>query len=91
MSNDLYLGLGWLPKPPPDLNSAIKAVQDAGSKTGETLRQLAQFGLNELQLSKLARALEKARSNGVDLQPLIPLKVAVLSNTTTEFLCPTLG
>ncbi len=88
MSLDLYLDLGWLPRPPSDLNKIIKSVRDAGPATAEALRGLALFGLNELQLNKVARALSDARDSGVDLKPLIPLKVALLSNTTTEFLSP---
>jgi FkbH-like protein len=90
MSNTLYLQLGWLSKPSPDFATAIKSIPTAGADTGTVLRQLAQSGLNELQLSKLARAFTKARDGGADMQPLIPLKVAVLSNATTEFLCPAL-
>ncbi|WP_051539372.1 HAD family hydrolase [Sulfitobacter sp. 20_GPM-1509m] len=91
MSTSLYLDLEWLPKPPADISARFKALRAQSAQSGAELRHLAGFGLSELQLTRLASALDRAIETGADLSPLAPLKVAVVSNTTTEFLNPVIA
>jgi len=52
------------------------------------LRALATHALDLNQLNKLAKAIGKAVAKGKSLEPLIPFRLAVLSNSTLDLLGP---
>lgn len=95
MSEDLFLDLGWLPRAPDDYNASLKALngrsveaQDEG--LGQELRRLASVALDEAKLAKLGAAVTRALQAGADLRPLAPLKLAIVSNATTDLLATAL-
>jgi len=49
-----------------------------------------QYSLDLNQLTRLARVIGKARSEGNSLAPLTPFRLAVLSNSTVDLIVPTL-
>jgi len=87
--NPLYAELQWLPRPPQDFSARLKALDTSGSFAVE-LQALARHGFDLNQLTRLARALDKARSAGRSLAPLIPFRLAVLSNSTIDMIVPAL-
>ncbi len=91
MSLDLFQSLAWLPPSPADFKQQLKAAEAEGAQTGAILKHLAGHGLNELQLNRLAGVLDRAAAGGRNLDPLTPLRIAVVSNATTEFLEPVLA
>ncbi len=84
--NSLYSELQWLPRVPADFSARLKAL--AGAVTGRELQALASFALDLNQLTKLAKATDKARNAGNSLEPLVPFKLALLSNSTVDLIVP---
>jgi FkbH-like protein len=82
---DFYSRLAWLPQPPDDFSALCRGVLDAPGGAGRRLRTLASHALDQNQLERLARTLLSARSAGVDLRPLAPLRLGILSNSTVDF------
>jgi len=89
MSAEIYSELRWLPKAPEDFRKRCEAAA-ASDTPGSSLRLLAGHGLDENQLTRLARTLAKLRTEGRDLTPLAPLKLGIVSNSTSDFLIPTI-
>ncbi|HVZ51729.1 MAG TPA: HAD-IIIC family phosphatase [Pseudolabrys sp.] len=91
MTAQLLTDLAWLPRPPADFRARAKALiaAPAGS-IGHDLRYLATHALNGNQLTDLARAIARLRDAGVDLKPLAPLRLGIVSNATTGLLAPAL-
>ena len=87
--DQLYTELRWLPRVPADFTSRLKAMELSSTPASE-MQALAGFGLNLNQLTKLARAVHKARTDGKSLEPLIPFRLAVLSNSTIDLIAPAL-
>ena len=90
MSNSLYLDLSWLPRAPADFSARCKQIGTLDQGTGHALRLLASSALTENQLNRLAGLISSLISKGHDLKPLIPFKLGILSNATTDFLVPPL-
>jgi FkbH-like protein len=88
--NPLYADLQWLPRAPREFADRLKALGAAAAPSGSEARNLAQFALDLNQLTKLARAIGKARAEGKSLDPLTPFRLAVLSNSTMELIAPAL-
>jgi FkbH-like protein len=88
--NPLYAELQWLPPAPADYSARLKALAAASAPLGRELQALAQYSLDLNQLTRLARAIGKARSEGNSLAPLTPFRLAVLSNSTVDLIVPTL-
>ena len=86
MPQDLYAQLGWLPAPPSDFDTRLRGIANQLETAGTSLRALASYALDENQLTKIARAAAKARTAGSLLTPLVPYKLGVLSNATTDFI-----
>lgn len=82
--------LPWLPSAPENFQRLYKDAADARSGQGLIIRRLATHQLNMNQLTLLARSIDAARLAGDDLSPLVPFRLAVLSNATTELLNPAL-
>jgi FkbH-like protein len=88
--NPLYSELQWLPRPPQDFSTRLKAAAGSGESLGSEIRSLASFALDLNQLIKLAKVIGKASVEGTSLRPLVPFRLAVLSNSTIDMIVPAL-
>jgi FkbH-like protein len=88
--NSLYSELQWLPPPPTDFSARLRALGNSPAPLGRELQALAQHGLNLNQLTKLAKAIAQAKTDGRSLDPLVPFRLAVLSNSTVDLVVPAL-
>jgi len=88
--NSLYSELQWLLPAPKDFSDRLKALDNSPSPLGRELQALAQHGLNLNQLTKLAKAIARANTDGKSLDPLVPFRLAVLSNSTIDLMVPAL-
>jgi FkbH-like protein len=88
--NPLYSELQWLPRAPREFSARLKALEKAGGNLGAEVRSLAMHALDLNQLNKLAKFIGKARSEGRLLDPLVPFRLAVLSNSTIDMMVPAL-
>jgi FkbH-like protein len=88
--NPLYAELQWLPRAPEDYSARLKALAHSPGPLGCELQAMALHALDLNQLTKLAKAVGKARSEGKPLNPLTPFRLAVLSNSTIDLIVPAL-
>jgi FkbH-like protein len=88
--NQLYAEMLWLPRAPEDFSSSLKALANSPGPLGRELQSLALHALDLNQLTNLAKAIDKARSEGQSLAPLVPFKLALLSNSTLDLIVPAL-
>ena len=84
----LYSELRWLPRASLDFQGRLQSLEMAAGPIGAELRALAKHALDLNQLNKLAKAIGKAVAKGKSLEPLIPFRLAVLSNSTLDLLGP---
>ena len=82
--SSLYAELQWLPRAPEEFTATVKAFASSSAPLGRELQALASYGLDLNQLTKLAKAIAKARGEGKSLDPLTPFRLAVLSNSNPE-------
>lgn len=75
----------WLPAAPDDFRQRCQAIDRMNANRVGALRELATHELNEGQLLRLVRSLEKARVEDGD-SPLQPFTFGLVSNTTTDLL-----
>jgi len=88
--NPLYSELQWLPHPPQDFSTMLRAAASSRESLGTEIRSLASFALDLNQLTKLAKVIGKARSDGASFDPLVSFRLAVLSNSTVDMIVPAL-
>jgi len=88
--NSLYSELQWLPRPPHEFSVRLKELAQSPGPLGREFQALALSALDLNQLTKLARAIVKAREEGKDLAPLAPFRLAMLSNSTIDMIVPAL-
>jgi FkbH-like protein len=88
--NELYLQLHWLPPAPRAFSERLKVLGKDPSSLGLELQALASHALDLNQLTKLAKAISKARTEGQTLRPLSPFRLAVVSNSTSDLIVPAL-
>ena len=86
----LYQSMSWLPRPPADFVPRCRAAVEAGADLGTQLQALASYALDENDLHRVANLITKARDAGHKLSPLLPFRLGILSNSTTDFIVPTL-
>ena len=91
--NPLYSELQWLPRPARVLAGRLKALRSSAGSPGRELQALASYALDLNQfLTRLAKDIEKRRADGVKgnqtLEPLVPFRLAVLSNSTIDMIAP---
>jgi predicted enzyme involved in methoxymalonyl-ACP biosynthesis len=86
----LYSRLEWLPPPPPQYRAQLKAAASSTDDLGRELQSLATHSLDLNQLTLLAQAISKLAAEGKSLYPLVPFKLAILSNSTIDFIVPAL-
>lgn len=87
--NNLYSQLQWLPRPPQNMAQLLKNLQEEDA-SGSEFQSLASYALDLNQLTRLARAMGKARLEDRSLSPLDPFRLAVLSNATMDMIIPAL-
>jgi FkbH-like protein len=90
MSSSLYENLGWLPRAPEDFTARCRALAGASADFGRQVQGLAGYSLDENQLNRLAKVIGKARERRLSLAPLVPFRLGLLSNSTTDFILPAL-
>jgi FkbH-like protein len=90
MSVEIYRELLWLPRPPEDFAARCRTVADTHGDLGQQLRGLAGYGLDENQLVRLARVIERERSEGRSAAPLVPFRLGIVGNATTHHIVPAL-
>ena len=90
MSNPLVAQLSWLPAPPENFAAQCRALLDDPAELGRRVQHLASHALDENQLNKLAKAMQRARDAGHSLAPLTPFRLGVISNATSHFIVPAL-
>jgi FkbH-like protein len=88
--NAFYSELQWLPRAPEELPQRLKALGNSTGPLGRELQALASYGHDLNQLTKLAKAIGRARADGKSLDPLVPFRLAVLSNSTIDMIVPAL-
>jgi FkbH-like protein len=88
--NPLYAELQWLPRATEDFSERLKVMRHSDGPLGSEVQKLALPALDLNQLMRLAKVIGKARSEGKDLDPLKPFRLAVLSNSTVDFIVPAL-
>jgi FkbH-like protein len=88
--NQLYAELQWLPHGPHDFSARLKSLGNSDGPVGSEIQALAAHALNLNQLTSLSKAIGKARGNGRSLDPLVPFRLAVLSNSTFDLIVPAL-
>jgi FkbH-like protein len=88
---NIYSDLGWLPRTSAEFGAELKALANASDSLGTDLQRLASQALDLNQLTKLARVKAKFRLEGKSLRPLVPFRLAVLSNATIDLIVPALA
>jgi FkbH-like protein len=88
--NSLYVDLAWLPPAPEDFADRVKKLPQSASP-GLEIQSLAQHALGLNQLTRLAKAIEQwRRHDSTALKPLVPFRLAILSNSTFDMIAPVL-
>ena len=87
---DLYSKLRWLPPAPEDFVAQVRSVTATEGPLGRPLQALANYALDASQLTRLAKTIAKLRTDNRPLDPLVPFRLAVLSNGTIDFIVPAL-
>jgi len=90
MSNKIFTNLEWLARPAADFTTRCKGLLEAADGAGREVQSLATCALDQNQLTRLAGFIEKLRAKGADLKPLVPFRLGLLSNSTTDFIVPAL-
>jgi FkbH-like protein len=90
MSNNLYSQLAWLPAAPDEFSLQCRQLSGDPSDLGKRVQRLASHALDENQLNRLAKAIQKARDAGHSLAPLTPFRIGLISNATSHFIMPAL-
>jgi len=87
MSTNLYTNLSWLPQPPADFSDQCRKLNPAD---GSRIQALASYALDENQLTRLAKVIVKATKAGGSLKPLVSFRLGIISNSTLDFVVPSL-
>lgn len=88
--NSLYTELQWLVPAPKDFPERLKSLFNSPGPLGREIQALAQYGLDLNQLTRLANAIARAKAESASLHPLLPFRLAVLSNATIDLVVPAL-
>ena len=88
--NQLYAELQWLPRVPQEFSARLKALGNLAGPLGREVQALALHALDLNQLTKLAKLIRNAHTEGKSLAPLTPFRLAVLSNSTVDLIVPAL-
>ena len=88
--DSLYSEMQWLPPAPRDFSDSLKELANSAAAPGRELQALASYSLDLNQLTRLAKTMDKASSAGKPMDPLVPFRLAVLSNSTIDMIVPAL-
>jgi FkbH-like protein len=89
MSDELYVNLEWLPRVPDDFNEQLQiATQE--KTPGSLLRKLTGYALHINQIHRVAKIITTTQKGNIDLKPLKPFSLGIVSNATTSFIVPAL-
>jgi len=86
----MFTELRWLPRAPEEFRDSMRALHAAEDTFVSGLRFLVSHALDLNQLTQVGGMIAKKRESGADLKPLIPFRLAVLSNATVDLLIPAL-
>lgn len=86
----LFSELQWLPRAPQDFSARLKSLGNSAGPIGRELQSLASHALDLNQLTKLAKVIARAQSEGKSLDPLASFRLAILSNSTIDLILPAL-
>lgn len=78
---NIFETLSWLQAAPADFASKL-----ASANTGSQLRMLAQYALSDNQLRKMAKKYKQLVETGITLEPLVNMKIGMISNATTQLI-----
>ena len=81
--------LPWLPRAPVDFRARCEKIH--GPDSGLRIRQLGSYYLDEKCSNVLARAIRRAVAAGAALNGLTPVRLALLSNSTTSLTAPAIS
>ena len=82
---NLYEDLTWLPKPPDDFSLKLSKAS-----SGSNLQELAKFSLDENKLNRLYKKVKLLEKDLINLESLTPIKVGLISNSTSKLITPAL-
>jgi len=80
-----FRDLAWLARPPADFRSLCRAIDLDPGVRGADIRALASTALDENQLIRLAKIMQKAAKNG-RLDGFVPFRLGYISNGTPDFI-----
>jgi FkbH-like protein len=86
----IYSELAWLPNVNAQFGADLKKLSGTEESVGKDLQRLATHALDLNGLIKLAKAAARLRTERGSLSPLVPFRLAVLSNGTIDFIMPAL-
>ncbi len=90
MTRRILIELGWLPAAPADFTPQCKRLLDEPLGLGARIAVLARHALSDSQLKRLSGLIRQAQARGLDMAPLQPLHLGIVSNATTSLLCDAL-
>lgn len=89
MTGNLYRDLAWLPPAPADFGPRCRDLNTATPDLAAAIRALTTHALDDSQLIKLARAIERCRAEA-PIAGLTPFKLGIVGNGTLDALAPPL-
>lgn len=84
MSGEILSKLGWLPRPPADLSAQLRSVGSTTHLVGSQLRLVTRYALDENQLAKVARVIDRRMLESAIDGGLSPIRLAVLASGTPD-------
>ena len=86
----LHAEMLWLTRPPRDVQSRIAKLRNMSVGLGPEIRDVARSALGLIQLVQLADVITDALDKRKTLKPLLPLRIALISNSTIALTTPAL-
>lgn len=83
--NKVFENLSWLPKADDDWTTQLNMAQSL-----KKLSELSNFSLDDMQLKRLYRKYNQLKLNQLDIEPLIPISIGIISNSTYSLILPAL-
>lgn len=83
--DNIFEDLLWLQKPPEEFSKELANASDITA-----FKELAKYSLDEGQLKRLYNKFNKFRNDKGKTTPLIPIKIGIISNSTTDLMVPSL-
>lgn len=83
--------LPWLPPAPHDFRQRCRTLLTDDGHAGPAVADLSRYQLDGNDLFILSQTISKLATAGRNLDPLVPLKVAILGNGTTKLWAPALA